>query len=195
MVRPRKKLKQADISKNSSIKISGVINRIKANERKYTICLAIIFMGIFIVVGFFTLKLNIKQYDEYLEKDVLSLYSKMVLLNEDDKLSDDEGLKKDSYYINVYNGIEGKVRYRILLKKDETLTSNCGCSGDLKPTDIKFSFSGGDVVTFDSFDDMVIDSGILEKFDNDRVEVKVWLSEEATTHFHGKFIVENIKTE
>ena len=49
MARPRKKIKQADISKNSSIKISGVINKIKANERRYTISLAIIFMGLFIL--------------------------------------------------------------------------------------------------------------------------------------------------
>ena len=66
MARPRKKLKQADISKNSSIKISGVISKIKANERRYTISLAIIFMGLFIVIGFFTLKMNIKKYDDYL---------------------------------------------------------------------------------------------------------------------------------
>ena len=31
MARPRKKIKHADISKNSSIKSSGVINKIKAN--------------------------------------------------------------------------------------------------------------------------------------------------------------------
>ena len=194
MARPRKKLKQADISKNSSIKISGVINKIKANERRYTISLAIIFMGIFIVIGFFTLKLNIKEYDDYLEKGVLSLYSKVVVLQDDDKLSDEEGIKSESFYLNLYNGIEGTVRYRILLVKDETLTRTCGCEGELKPSDVKFSFSG-DVVTFDSFDDMVIDSGILEKFENDKVEVKVWLSEEATTHFHGRFVVDKIKTE
>lgn len=194
MARPRKKLKQADISKNSSIKISGVINKIKANERRYTISLAIIFMGLFIVIGFFTLKMNIKKYDDYLEKGVLSLYSKVVVLQEDDKLSDSEGIKTDSFYLNLYNGIDGTVRYRILLVKDETLTNTCGCGGELKPSDLKFSFSG-DVVTFDSFDNMVIDSGILEKFENDRVEVKVWLSEEATTHFHGRFIVEKIKVE
>ena len=194
MARPRKKLKQADISKNSSIKISGVINKIKANERRYTISLAIIFMGLFIVIGFFTLKMNIKKYDDYLEKGTLSLYSKVVVLQDDDKLPDSEGIKTDSFYLNLYNGLESSVRYRILLVKDETLTSTCGCSGELKPSDIKFSFSG-DAVTFDSFDNMVIDSGILEKFENDKVEVKVWLSEEATTHFHGRFVVEKIKTE
>ena len=194
MARPRKKLKQADISKNSSIKISGVINKIKANERRYTISLVIIFMGIFIVVGFFTLRLNVKQYDEYLEKGVLSLYSKVVVLQEDDMLSDEDGIKTESYYISVYNGLESTVRYRILLVQDETLTSSCGCSGDIKPTDIKFSF-GGDVVTFDSFEEMVIDSGKLEKFENQNSKVKVWLSEDATTHFHGRFIVEKIKTE
>ena len=61
MARPRKKLKQADISKNSSIKISGVINKIKANERRYTASLVIIFMALFMVIGYFTLKLNIKE--------------------------------------------------------------------------------------------------------------------------------------
>lgn len=194
MARPRKKIKQADISKNSSIKISGIINKIKANERRYTISLAIIFMGLFIVIGFFTLKMNVKEYDEYLKKGTLSLYSKMVVLQDDNKFTDDEGINSESYYINVYNGLESTVRYRILLVKDETLTNACGCEGELKPNDLKFSFDG-DVVTFDSFDDMVIDSGILEKFENDRVEVKVWLSEEATTHFHGRFIVENYKAE
>ena len=191
MARPRKKIKQADISKNSSIKISGVINKIKANERRYTISLVIIFMALFMVVGFFTLKLNVKKYDEYLKKGVLSLYSKLVVLQEENILTDDDGLKSNSYYISVYNGIEKNVRYRILLKKDETLTSRCGCEGELKPSDLKFSFND-DVVTFDSFDDIVIDAGIIEKFENKTIEVKVWLSEEAKTHFHGRFIVERI---
>lgn len=191
MARPRKKLKQADISRNSSIKISGVINKIKDNERRYTISLVIIFMALFMVVGFFTLKLNVKKYDEYLEKGVLSLYSKLVVLQEENILTDDDGLKSNSYYISVYNGIEKNVRYRILLKKDETLTSRCGCEGELKPSDLKFSFND-DVVTFDSFDDIVIDSGMIEKFENKTIEVKVWLSEEAKTHFHGRFIVERI---
>lgn len=191
MARPRKKLKQADISRNSSIKISGVINKIKANERRYTISLVIIFMALFMVVGFFTLKLNVKKYDEYLEKGVLSLYSKLVVLQEENILTDDDGLKSNSYYISIYNGIEKNVRYRILLKKDETLTSRCGCEGELKPSDLKFSFND-DVVTFDSFDDIVIDAGIIEKFENKTIEVKVWLSEEAKTHFHGRFIVERI---
>ena len=191
MARPRKKLKQADISRNSSIKISGVINKIKANERRYTISLVIIFMALFMVVGFFTLKLNVKKYDEYLEKGVLSLYSKLVVLQEENILTDDDGLKSNSYYISVYNGIEKNVRYRILLKKDETLTSRCGCEGELKPSDLKFSFND-DVVTFDSFDDIVIDAGMIEKFENKTIEVKVWLSEEAKTHFHGRFIVERI---
>lgn len=191
MARPRKKLKQADISRNSSIKISGVINKIKANERRYTISLVIIFMALFMVVGFFTLKLNVKKYDEYLEKGVLSLYSKLVVLQEENILTDDDGLKSNSYYISVYNGIEKNVRYRILLKKDDTLTSRCGCEGELKPSDLKFSFND-DVVTFDSFDDIVIDAGMIEKFENKTIEVKVWLSEEAKTHFHGRFIVERI---
>lgn len=191
MARPRKKLKQADISRNSSIKISGVINKIKANERRYTISLVIIFMALFMVVGFFTLKLNVKKYDEYLEKGVLSLYSKLVVLQEENILTDDDGLKSNSYYISIYNGIEKNVRYRILLKKDETLTSRCGCEGELKPSDLKFSFND-DVVTFDSFDDIVIDAGMIEKFENKTIEVKVWLSEEAKTHFHGRFIVERI---
>lgn len=191
MARPRKKLKQADISRNSSIKISGVINKIKANERRYTISLVIIFMALFMVVGFFTLKLNVKKYDEYLEKGVLSLYSKLVVLQEENILTDDDGLKSNSYYISVYNGIEKNVRYRILLKKDETLTSRCGCEGEFKPSDLKFSFND-DVVTFDSFDDIVIDAGMIEKFENKTIEVKVWLSEEAKTHFHGRFIVERI---
>ena len=191
MARPRKKLKQADINRNSSIKISGVINKIKANERRYTASLVIIFMALFMVIGYFTLKLNIKEYDEYLEKGVLSLYSKMVTLQEENVLSDEDGLKSESFYISVYNGIESDVRYRILLKKDEKLTTKCGCEGELKPTDIKFSFNG-DVVVFDSFDDMVIDSGIIKKFENNSVSVKLWLSEEAKTHFHGKFIIERV---
>lgn len=191
MTRPRKKLKQADISKNSSIKISGVINKIKANERRYTISLAIIFMGLFMVIGFFTLRLTVDENDKYLKQNVLASHSKVVVLQENDILSDEEGLKLDSYFINIYNGIDEEVRYRVLLKIDETLTSTCGCGGELKPSDIKFSFND-DVVTFDSFEDMVIDSGIIKKHENQIVEVKLWLSEEATTHFHGRFIVERV---
>ena len=82
MARPRKKLKQADINRNSSIKISGVINKIKANERRYTASLVIIFMALFMVIGYFTLKLNIKEYDEIEYMEVLKVDK--LLFNKED---------------------------------------------------------------------------------------------------------------
>ena len=44
----KKKLKQANINRNTSIEVSHTIKKIKENERKYTIILVIFFM---IIIG------------------------------------------------------------------------------------------------------------------------------------------------
>ena len=192
MVRPRKKILQKDISRNSSIKITGTINKIKANERKYTICLVIIFMALFTVVGYFTLKINVTKYDEYLKRGSITLYSKVVTLDEKQVLNDQDGLKTEDYLITIYNGIEKEVRYRVLLRKDETLTNLCDCRDvEIKPNNLRVSFDG-DVVTYNSFDDIVIDTGVLSEYEDKTIKVKVWLNEDTNTHFHGRFILERV---
>lgn len=192
MARPRKKILQKDISRNSSIKITGTINKIKANERKYTICLVIIFMALFTVIGYFTLKINVTKYDEYLKKGSITLYSKVVALDETQVFSDQDGLKTDDYSITIYNGIEKEVRYRILLRKDETLTNLCDCRDvEIKPNNLRISFDG-DIVTYNDFNDIVIDTGVLKEYEDKTITVKVWLSEDTNTHFHGRFILERI---
>ena len=192
MARPRKKILQKDISRNSSIKITGTINKIKANERKYTICLVIIFMTLFTVIGYFTLKINVTKYDEYLKRGSITLYSKVVALDEKQVFSDQDGLKTDDYSITIYNGIEKEVRYRILLRKDETLTNLCDCRDvEIKPNNLRLSFDG-DIVTYNSFDDIVIDTGVLSEYEDKTIKVKVWLSKDTNTHFHGRFILERI---
>ena len=192
MARPRKKILQKDISRNSSIKITGTINKIKANERKYTICLVIIFMTLFTVIGYFTLKINVTKYDEYLKRGSITLYSKVVALDETQVLNNQDGLKTEDYSITIYNGIEKEVRYRILLRKDETLTNLCDCRDvEIQPNNLRISFDG-DVVTYNSFDDIVIDTGVLSEYEDKTIKVKVWLSEDTNTHFHGRFILERI---
>lgn len=189
MARLRKMISEEDISKNSSVKISGTINRIKANERKYTIYLVIIFMFLFTIVGYFTLKFNVDDYNKDLKKDSITLNSDIVTLSEEDRLSDLDGLKSKSYKITIESGIEEATRYRIRLVKDDTLTDMCGCLEEIKPSDLRVSFDG-DIVTYNNFDDIVIDTGKIRVHEVRTTYVKIWLSEDATTHFHGRFILE-----
>lgn len=193
MARPRKKLTQADISRNSSIKITGTINKIKANERKYTTYLVITFMFLFMVIGYFTLKVNTDKHDEYFNKDSLSMYSKVITLNEKDVLSDEDGLKQKGHSLNLYSGIKGNVKYRILIKKDDTLTGLCDCSENLvEAKNIKCSINGSEIITFTDINNMVIDSGMMQENESKAMNIKLWLNEGTNTHFHGKFILERV---
>ena len=129
---------------------------------------------------------------EYLKKGSITLYSKVVALDETQVLNDQDGLKTEDYSITIYNGIEKEVRYRILLRKDETLTNLCDCRDvEIKPNNLRISFDG-DVVTYNSFDDIVIDTGVLSEYEDKTIKVKVWLSEATNTHFHGRFILERV---
>lgn len=192
MARPRKMITEADISKNSSIKITGTINKIKANERKYTIYLVIIFMILFILIGYFTLSVNLDKYNEQLKKESITLKSKTLVLDEDDVLSDQDGLNTKNHVITLHNGTKEKVKYKILLQKDETLTSLCDCGDDLiKASDLRLSFVD-DIVTYNNFEDMIIDIGEIKANETKNIKIKVWLSEDTNTHFHGRFILEKI---
>ena len=129
MARPRKKILQKDISRNSSIKITGTINKIKANERKYTICLVIIFMTLFTVIGYFTLKINVTKYDEYLKRGSITLYSKVVALDEKQM----ETLKELQIRAKE-NGVETKLLNREELLKEEPQLTDEVVGGLLAPT-------------------------------------------------------------
>lgn len=192
MARPRKMITEKDISKNSSIKISGTINRIKANERKYTLCLSIIFMFLFVVIGYFTLRINVGDNNAYLRNNSLTINSKLVTLSEDDILSEQDGLNTEDYVLTLYNGMDKDVKYRVLLVKDETLTNLCDCRDEeFDVKSLRLSFIG-DIVTYSSLENILIDTGELKEKETKKIKVKVWLNEEANTHFHGRFVLERI---
>ena len=108
MARPRKKLQQSDINRNTSVEVSHTIKKIKENERKYTIVLVIIFMSIFSIIGYKLFSVdsnilfnNVSAYSKY--NSYFSISSEVLTLTNKDIYSDDLGIKTEKDSINITN--------------------------------------------------------------------------------------------
>ena len=102
----KKKLKQANINRNTSIEVSHTIKKIKENERKYTIILVIFFMIIIGIVGYNVLTIdndelysNIKTASA--NSPYLSLSSTNITLTNKNIMSEKNGLKSKKYAISI----------------------------------------------------------------------------------------------
>ena len=106
MARKRtKKLNIHDIHKNNDVEVSHAIQKIKENERKYTAILVLIFMSIFVVLGYFSLRVNYHYLSEnnYLPVNSYSTAGEVITLTTDNILSDQEGLLSLPYHYQFSN--------------------------------------------------------------------------------------------
>jgi len=194
----QKKLNSNEINKNSSIQISHSINRIKENERKYTIILVAIFMAVFIVVGYISLTVSNKYLGNYTIDYVydIALNSTSVTLSFKNILSDEEGLKSKPYSYALQNARNNKISYRVKLVEDTYFKEKCGCEEHIDYNLIKYSVDGKTVKTFTD-SGLTVYEGDLNAFGTLQKEIRFWISEETTLdknqHFHGKLIIEELK--
>jgi len=104
------KLKAEDINKNNGKEISHTINKIKANERKYTIILVIFFVALFLTMGYFLLSSDVKKiYNSY--NSTLIIKAPSIKLTDKDVMNDSMGLKKDYFKIELVNNTEQDLNY------------------------------------------------------------------------------------
>jgi preprotein translocase subunit SecG len=189
------KLKASDINRNNGKDISHTINKIKANERRYTIILVIVFIIIFLVIGYSALKSEVKKI--YNNDSNLVIKSPLIKLSSGDVLSDEVGLKRENIKLKVSNNTGVDLNYRIVLKEDLDSKKKCGCdSNSFNIKNISYSLDGKTVRMFNN-DLNVITTGMLKSYKTDNVNIKIWLNniDNKDSHFHGKFIVENMKIE
>lgn len=200
MARKRKPLKQADINKNSSAKISHTIKRIKENERKYTTILVFIFIIMILFITYKSLKIDNNILLDELRRSAsineISAFSPVVTLTEDYIMSDEEGLKSTPFVYTIKNNSNTSFNYKILFVKDDFLTKICECDKETADTSmIHYSIDNNqDIKAFNSKDEMIVKEGLLEIGQKEQISIKMWFTNQLDSnikkHFHGHFILE-----
>ncbi|MDY5874807.1 MAG: hypothetical protein SPJ74_01890 [Bacilli bacterium] len=199
----KNKLKIENVNRNSSKNVSHTINKIKSNERKYTIILVFIFMILFIVICFFLFRVNgNKLYSsvDSARNEMLESSSRVITLTNDYILSDKVGLKTDKYVVTINNDIPEILNYKIKLVRDDIITSKCKCdTTSLLLNNIKYSLDGKNISTLveNNNKEIIITTGSLKSGENKKVNINLWIDENVSKdkehHFHGYFKVERIE--
>lgn len=196
--RKPKKLKKEAIIRNSSNQVSHTIQKIKANERKYTMILVSFFFLLFCFIGYFTLRVH-ESFDTHYndnvqeEKHGISTSGKMVTLTDQSIVSDSLGLQSEGFPFVVENYEEKTVHYRVILVNDEFVAQDCGCSERLFPISaIHYSLDSRLIQTLQSSN--VLYEGDIAPKDSEVFSIKLWidnsLSFPVDSHFHGRFDIE-----
>lgn len=188
------KLKAEDINKNNGKEISHTINKIKANERKYTIILVIFFIALFLTMGYFLLSSDVKKiYNSY--NSTLIIKAPSIKLTDKDVMNDSMGLKKDYFKIELVNNTEQDLNYRVILKEDVNLKRKCGCTNDsFDMNNIRYTFDDKNIKKINN-NLNVIETGILKSYESSNLHLRIWLNNNDGSHFHGKIIIEKMKIE
>lgn len=199
----KNKLKIENVNRNSSKNVSHTINKIKSNERKYTVILVFIFMILFIVICFFLFRVNgNKLYSsvDSARNEMLESSSRVITLTNDYILSDKVGLKTDKYVVTINNDIPEILNYKIKLVRDDIITSKCKCdTTSLLLNNIKYSLDGKNISTLveNNNKEIIITTGSLKSGENKKVNINLWIDENVAKdkehHFHGYFKVERIE--
>lgn len=190
------KLTKKDIggSKNN---ILHSINHIRANENKVIAILTVIFIVIFGVVGYFTLTVDSSSLLSNISKSAditgVSVSTRVVTLDSEDVMSDEEGLKSLPITVSIHNGLEDLYSYQLSLKYDEFIKKACECEKSIDKNYIHYSVDGINVKTLN--DDMILDVNSVEESTGKDINIRIWVSNEINlddeTHFHGRFNVES----
>ena len=133
-----------DVNKNSGIKITHTINKIKEHEARYTVILTSVFMVLIVVFAYMAFRYdpdnlsNIEYTKAYAH---LSSSGKLVYINENDIMNDNDGLKSQPYSVNFSNMTNHTINYVIRFVEAKDMVENCKCDiVDYK--NIKFSLDG-----------------------------------------------------
>ncbi len=203
MAQKNKRKKSNEINKNSSIQLKHSISKIKANERKYTIILTTIFVALFTVIGYSTLKVDSSTLlNNVNAKKIyrgISTSGRTITLTNDNIMNDVDGLNTENYVFKINNDSMNDYNYKIVLSEDEFATKQCECTNNIPKENIKYSLDGKTVKSFDN-DDLIILRDFIEKGNKKTITLKIWLSNqtnnEIDNHMHAKImLVEEKDTE
>ena len=192
-IRSAKVKSSGDVNKNSGIKISHTINKIKENERKYTFYLTSLFMVLIVVFAYMVFRVDadsLTSLDYTMAYQHLSSSGKMVYMNEDNIMSDEEGLVSEPVFVNFSNMTNHTINYVIKFVEEKDMVENCKCEiVDYKK--IKFSVDGVNIQTFDN-EDMVVTSGMIKSNNEDTLKVHFWIDndmpEDSECNYYGRFV-------
>ena len=188
MARPRKKLQQSDINRNTSVEVSHTIKKIKENERKYTIVLVIIFMSIFSIIGYKLFSVdsnilfnNVSAYSKY--NSYFSISSEVLTLTNKDIYSDDLGIKTEKHSINITNKTNKNKKYKIYLISENDKSN------------IRYSFNNIDILKLG--DDNLFTEGTIKKGESINIKYNIWVNNQNIDIsneyvYKGKFIIKEI---
>ncbi len=194
----RSKLAEEDINKNSGKEISHTISKIKAHERFYTFILVIIFMITISLSVFLGLRVDsFKIYDASYYASNYSLNGELITLNQNDIMSDADGLLSFEHTVNYTNHTDHNINYIIRFAEDEESFERCKCSD--KKIDyhaIKYSIDGKTVHQF-SEETMIITAGMVSVHNTGEMHIRLWIDEKYNKNsecfFYGKFILEELE--
>ena len=193
MARKRtKKLNIHDIHKNNDVEVSHAIQKIKENERKYTAILVLIFMSIFVVLGYFSLRVNYHYLSEnnYLPVNSYSTAGEVITLTTDNILSDQEGLLSLPYHYQFSNDYSKDINYQIVLVQDKDYTNLCGCDS-FANNNIRYSLDGKTIKKLP--EDGVIENGVLRSNSVRDLSIYLWVDDSLSNnnlHYHAFLTIE-----
>ncbi len=190
----RKKLKGKDIRKNASLQVSHSINKIKENERRYTIILVLFFMCLFSVIGYFTLSIN-KTYQTNTQKKysygkaTLSLSSENLSLTNEDIMTDELGLEKTPISLIVNNENDTSERFQIKFIIDNDIGRKCGCNNNLELSKIHYSTDFQNIIEYTTEKSILED--MIDAKTKKKIDISMWLDnsldKNQINHIHGHF--------
>lgn len=194
-IRVPKIKRSSDVNKNSGIKISHTINKIKDNEMKYMVILTGVFMVLIVCCVYFGMRYDAKGFgsvDYTKAASHLSASGMVVHIGQNDIMSDSEGIKNKPVSVSFSNMTNHSINYVIRFAKEEFMSESCKC--DLVDYDkIKFSLDGMTVNTFKN-EEMIVTSGMIKSRDEDELNVRFWIDDSQDKNkdcnFYGKFVFE-----
>ena len=192
--------KKTEIKKRTN-KVSATTKKIKKNEGKYTFLLVLFFILLFVVIGYFTLRVqegnnvpntnNSKIASEFR----ITSSGEVITLTAKDILPDAKGLMKDGYVLNYKNESSENIKYRIRLVRDKDMEKECDCTNrQINYENIKYSLDGINIGTLTD-SDMVLTEGVINSDNDATLNVKLWVDKnynEKDHHFHGHLEIEEI---
>ena len=162
----RTKIKKK-VLKNSSNQISHSIQKIKDNEKKYTIILVTFFFLLFCIIGYYSLRINENIQINYIPSNNnqgTTISGKNITLTNDDIMTDDRGLKTQGLTFTIENHQDCSVNYQVVIKTDDFIIDECGCRNNLFPlTSIRYSYDGKTINTLSSTSSIIYKGTIKAK--------------------------------
>lgn len=168
MGQSRKKLQRDCINRNNSTNISHTINKIKENEVKYTIILVIIFISIFVILGYNFLSIdNYELFDNTIKKNnYFSISNNLITLTNSNIGSEEVNSKEN--IIHIINNTNFDKNYKIYFKTkdyiDESILNR-----------VRYSIDGKNIFTLN---DNLFTSGIIKKGEKKDIFYNIWISDE-----------------